>query len=76
MQEGEAQDDVVGLPPDLRTGTARVSAHKGTLCLMSFCVSNLISLIKGRKKKREVFSTVLSEALIPGFSEALIAFTK
>jgi hypothetical protein len=25
-QEGEAQDDVVGVPPDLRPGTARVSA--------------------------------------------------
>ena len=68
---------------------------KETLCLVSFCASNLSSLIKGREKERggwrlqspfaemillfsqqKVFSTVLSEALNPGFSEALIEFTK
>jgi hypothetical protein len=45
MQEGEAQHDVVRLPPDLRVGTARVSAQKETLCrLVSFLVPRSIEL--------------------------------
>lgn len=64
MQEGEAQHDVVRLPPDLRAGTARVSAQKETLCrcrLVSFCESvelnDFDSLKEPKKQKQKREST-------------------